>query len=41
MATHDLGLIAPYHYRIIELQRGTLIKGADATLRPKFMRAGL
>ncbi|MDR3012577.1 MAG: cell division ATP-binding protein FtsE [Chitinispirillales bacterium] len=37
MATHDLNLIAPYHYRTIELHRGTLIKGADATLKPKFM----
>jgi len=37
MATHDMGLIAPYHYRVIELSRGTLIKGADATLKPKFM----
>jgi len=36
MATHDLNLIAPYHYRIIELHRGTLIKGADVTLKPKF-----
>jgi len=37
MATHDLNLIAPYHYRVIELHRGTLIKGADATLKPKFV----
>jgi cell division transport system ATP-binding protein len=37
MATHDLNLIAPYHYRTIELHRGTLVKGADATLKPKFM----
>ena len=36
MATHDMNLIAPYHYRTIELSRGTLIKGADATQRPKF-----
>ncbi|MCL2218630.1 MAG: cell division ATP-binding protein FtsE [Chitinispirillia bacterium] len=37
MATHDLALIAPYPYRIIELSRGTLIKGADATVKPRFM----
>jgi cell division transport system ATP-binding protein len=39
MATHDLNLIAPYHYRIIELHRGTLIKGADVTVRPKLAGA--
>ncbi|MDR2579041.1 MAG: cell division ATP-binding protein FtsE [Chitinispirillales bacterium] len=38
MSTHDHSLIAPYHYRTIELHRGALIKGADATLKPKFMR---
>ena len=37
MATHDVSLIAPYHYRTIELSRGALIRGADATLKPKFI----
>ncbi|MCL2688724.1 MAG: cell division ATP-binding protein FtsE [Chitinispirillia bacterium] len=41
MATHDLNLISPYHYRTIELSRGALIKGADATLKPKFTGASL
>jgi cell division transport system ATP-binding protein len=41
MATHDLNLIAPYHYRIIELSRGSLIKGADATLKPKILGMGV
>lgn len=41
MATHDLNLISPYHYRTIELSRGALIKGADATLKPKFTGANL
>lgn len=35
MSTHDLQLIKPYHYRKIELHQGTLIKGADSTLKPK------
>ncbi|MFP4164723.1 MAG: cell division ATP-binding protein FtsE [Chitinispirillaceae bacterium] len=35
MATHDLHLIAPYHYRTIELSRGALIGGGDNTLKPK------
>ncbi|MCL2182226.1 MAG: cell division ATP-binding protein FtsE [Chitinispirillia bacterium] len=39
MATHDMNLIAPYHYRVIELSRGTLIRGADTTQKPKFVRA--
>ena len=37
MATHDLHLIEPYHYRRIELERGTLVGGWDATLKPKFL----
>ena len=41
MATHDLNLISPYHYRTIELSRGALIKGADVTLKPKFTGVNL
>lgn len=36
MATHDLQLISPYHYRHLILSRGTLIKGGDASVKPKF-----
>ncbi len=41
MATHDMNLIAPYHYRTIELSRGALIRGGDNTLKPKFTGAAL
>jgi cell division transport system ATP-binding protein len=37
MATHDLNLIEPYHYRRLVLSRGTLVKGGDATVKPKVM----
>jgi len=37
MATHDLHLIEPYHYRRLELARGSLLKGGDTTLKPKFV----
>ena len=36
MATHDLHLIKPYHYRQLILSDGTLIKGGDASVKPKF-----
>ncbi len=36
MATHDLHLIEPYHYRRIVLDHGSLIQGGNATLKPKF-----
>jgi ABC-type ATPase involved in cell division len=36
MSTHDLQLIKPYHYRTIELHQGSMIKGGDSTLKPKF-----
>jgi len=36
MSTHDLNLIEPYHYRRLVLSRGCLIKGSDATVKPKF-----
>ena len=35
MATHDMHLIRPYHYRTLELERGALKKGGDATMKPK------
>lgn len=35
MATHDIHLIKPYHYRVLELDRGSLRRGDDATVRPK------
>jgi cell division transport system ATP-binding protein len=35
MATHDLHLIEPYHYRRLVLSRGSLLKGGDATIKPK------
>ena len=35
MATHDMHLIRPYHYRTLELERGTVKKGGDATVKPK------
>ncbi|MDG5814260.1 cell division ATP-binding protein FtsE [Chitinispirillales bacterium ANBcel5] len=41
MSTHDLQLIKPYHYRLIELSYGKLTKGADSTLKPKFKGATL
>ncbi|KMQ51842.1 Cell division transporter, ATP-binding protein FtsE [Chitinispirillum alkaliphilum] len=41
MSTHDMKLIEPYHYRLIELSRGKLIKGADSTVKPKFTGAHL
>lgn len=37
MSTHDLNLIEPYHYRRLVLSRGSLVKGGDATVKPKFM----
>lgn len=37
MATHDLNLIEPYHYRRLVLSRGTLVKGGDSTIKPKVM----
>ncbi|NLE01720.1 MAG: cell division ATP-binding protein FtsE [Fibrobacter sp.] len=36
MSTHDLNLIEPYHYRRLELSRGCLVKGGDASVKPKF-----
>jgi cell division transport system ATP-binding protein len=36
MSTHDLNLIEPYHYRRIVLSHGSLIKGGNATIKPKF-----
>lgn len=36
MATHDLNLIAQYHYRRLVLDRGTLVKGGNTTVKPKF-----
>ena len=35
MATHDLTLIQPYHYRHIVLSRGKLAAGHDISLKPK------
>jgi cell division transport system ATP-binding protein len=37
MATHDMSLIAPYHYRVMELSRGTLVRGADNTVKSRFV----
>jgi len=37
MSTHDLNLIEPYHYRRLVLSRGFLVKGGDATIKPKVM----
>jgi cell division transport system ATP-binding protein len=37
MATHDLNLIEPYHYRRLVLSGGTLIKGGDSTIKPKVL----
>ncbi len=36
MATHDLNLIEQYHYRRLILDRGTLVKGGNTTIKPKF-----
>jgi cell division transport system ATP-binding protein len=36
MATHDIPLIEQFHCRRIILDRGMLIKGGDATVKPKF-----
>lgn len=36
MATHDLNLIAPYHYRHINLFHGKFTSGQDTTCKPKF-----
>ncbi|MFP4013824.1 MAG: cell division ATP-binding protein FtsE [Chitinispirillaceae bacterium] len=41
MATHDLHLIAPYHYRTIELSRGVLTAGGDNTLKPKIFTGAI
>lgn len=41
MATHDLHLIEPYHYRQLILSRGTLVQGGDATLKPKIAWSNL
>ncbi|NLP02590.1 MAG: cell division ATP-binding protein FtsE [Fibrobacter sp.] len=41
MATHDLQLIKPYHYRQLILSRGSLIKGGDASVKPKFFGGNL
>ncbi len=35
MATHDQNLIEQYHYRRLVLDRGSLIKGGDSTVKPK------
>lgn len=35
MATHDLALIEPYHYRHIVLSHGKLAAGHDISLKPK------
>ena len=35
MATHDIHLMEPYHYRELVLDRGALVRGQDATMRPK------
>lgn len=41
MATHDLNLINPTHYRRIELSHGHLVKGFDSSVKPKFSAAHL
>jgi len=35
LATHDLHLIESFHYRRLVLNRGTLVKGGDASVKPK------
>lgn len=35
MATHDMHLIDPYHYRRVVLDHGYVVKGGNITLRPK------
>jgi cell division transport system ATP-binding protein len=39
MATHDLNLIEPYHYRHFILSGGKLISGNDITCKPKLNRS--
>jgi cell division transport system ATP-binding protein len=36
MATHDLQLIEQYHYRRIMLDRGCVVGGSNASVKPKF-----
>jgi cell division transport system ATP-binding protein len=36
MATHDIQLIVHSHHRRIVLEQGMLIRGGDATVKPKF-----
>jgi cell division transport system ATP-binding protein len=38
MATHDVHLIKPYPYRRIVLDRGVLVQGGNATVKPKEWR---
>jgi cell division transport system ATP-binding protein len=40
MATHDMHLIQPYPYRRLELERGRLVKGSDASIKPKVVLGG-
>ncbi len=35
MATHDIHLLNMYHYRILEIDRGTLCRGSDNAQKPK------
>jgi cell division transport system ATP-binding protein len=35
MATHDLALIQPFHYRHLILSQGKLVAGHDITCKPK------
>jgi cell division transport system ATP-binding protein len=40
MATHDLHCIERYHYRQLVLHRGKLIRGGDASVKPKVAMTG-
>lgn len=35
MATHDLSLIEPYHYRQLILSKGKIVQGLDISCKPK------
>lgn len=35
MATHDVQLLSMYHYRVLEIEHGTLARGGDDAQKPK------